>query len=49
MQFLDSLSINWFVLVTSVVTAIILYLILFKIPDEDDQPDLAESDDKSRR
>ena len=35
MDILNSLNVNWFVLISSALTAVILYLIIFKIPDEE--------------
>lgn len=37
MPLLDSIPVNWFILGTSVLAGVILFLILWWIPDEDEE------------
>lgn len=42
MQFLDAIPVNWFIIGTSVLTGVILFLILTQIPDEEEETEKKE-------
>lgn len=44
MPILDSIPVNWFILGTSILAGVILFLILWWIPDEDEEEKTEEKE-----